>query len=174
MTAMLPVEFADLEPFAATWCLAEEPARWEQRLASSMEEMRAFYDACFPRAEAAITYCDTFDLNALPEDAAIGTLIVVARREGARPLLHLRLVTFAPTLMDIRTRLPAEAMMSSRVRATPGTAFHVDPSPSRYETSAASMMSFSRQYIRIADTSPPSWPTSCNTGSEARASTMSL
>ncbi|HVW82120.1 MAG TPA: hypothetical protein VHB69_14405 [Mycobacteriales bacterium] len=69
MTAMLPAEFADLEPFAATWCLAGEPDRWAQRLASSMEELRAFYDACFPRAEAAIRFCDQFDLAALPEDA---------------------------------------------------------------------------------------------------------
>ena len=44
-----------------------------------------------------------------PEDAAVETLVVVAHR-GARPPLHLRLTTFAPTLMDIRTRLPAEAM----------------------------------------------------------------
>jgi hypothetical protein len=70
MSAMLPAEFADLEPFAATWCLADEPARWERRLATSMEEMRAFYDACFPRAEEAITYCDQLDLNALPEEAS--------------------------------------------------------------------------------------------------------
>ena len=64
--------------------------------------------------------------------------------------------------------------MSSFVFATPGIAFHVEPSPSRYDTSAASMMSFSRQYRRIAETSPPSWPTSWSTGSEALASTMSL
>ena len=67
---MLPAEFADLEPFAATWCLADEPSRWERRLATSVEDMRAFYDACFPRAEEAIGYCDKFDLDALPEEAS--------------------------------------------------------------------------------------------------------
>jgi hypothetical protein len=66
---MLPVEFADLEPFAATWCLATEPERWARRLASSMEEMQAFYDAAFPRAEAAMDYCDRFPLDELPADA---------------------------------------------------------------------------------------------------------
>ena len=70
MTAILPAEFADLEPFAETWCLADEPARWERRLASSMAELRAFYDACVPRAEAAIGYCDKFALAELPEDAS--------------------------------------------------------------------------------------------------------
>ena len=66
---MLPPEFADLEPFAATWCLATEPERWERRLASTMDDLRAFYDACFPRAEDAIAYCDRFPLDELPEDA---------------------------------------------------------------------------------------------------------
>jgi hypothetical protein len=67
--ALLPPEFADLEPFAATWCLPTEPERWAQRLASSMEELQTFYDACFPRAEAAIEHCDRFPLHELPEDA---------------------------------------------------------------------------------------------------------
>ena len=66
---LLPEAFADLEPFAADWCLATEPKRWERRLARSLESMRAFYDVCFPRAEAAIAYCDGFDLDALPADA---------------------------------------------------------------------------------------------------------
>ena len=70
MSALLPPEFADLEPFAETWCLATEPERWARRLDSSMEELRAFYDACFPRAEEAIAHCDRFDLHALPDDAA--------------------------------------------------------------------------------------------------------
>ena len=61
--ALLPAEFADLEPFAPTWCLPTEPERWAQRLASTMEEMQAFYDACFPRAEEAIQYCDRFELD---------------------------------------------------------------------------------------------------------------
>ena len=66
MSALLPAEFADLEPFAETWCLATEPERWAQRLATSMDDLQAFHDACFPRAEAAIEHCDRFDLHALP------------------------------------------------------------------------------------------------------------
>jgi hypothetical protein len=34
-----------------------------------MDEMQAFYDAMFPRAEAALTYCDGFPLDELPDDA---------------------------------------------------------------------------------------------------------
>lgn len=69
MSTVLPAEFADLEPWSATWCLATEPERWARRLASSMDEMRAFYDAFFPRAPAAIAYCDQFPLDAMPDDA---------------------------------------------------------------------------------------------------------
>ena len=40
-TRLLPPEFADLEPFAATWCLATEHERFERRLATPMDEMQA-------------------------------------------------------------------------------------------------------------------------------------
>jgi hypothetical protein len=66
---LLPQQFSDLEPFARTWCIANEPERYAKRLASTMQEMQAFYDACFPRAEAAIAYLDTFPLHDLPDDA---------------------------------------------------------------------------------------------------------
>lgn len=67
--ALLPPEFAEFEPFATTWCLATEPERWAQRQRSSMEQMQTFYDAFFPRAEEAISYCDRFPLDAMPADA---------------------------------------------------------------------------------------------------------
>ena len=65
----LPAEFADLEPFAADWCLASERERYAKRLGSTMRDMQAFYDAVTPRAEEAISYCDKFPLDDLPEDA---------------------------------------------------------------------------------------------------------
>jgi hypothetical protein len=68
VTALLPAGFEDLEPFAATWCLATEPERWERRRSSSLEDMQTFYDACFPRAEEAIAHCDGYDLDDLPPD----------------------------------------------------------------------------------------------------------
>jgi len=70
----LPAEFADLEPYAA-WALPTEPERYAKRLASSMDEMQAFYDAAFARLEDAIAYCDALPWDDLPD--------------GARSLLHL-------------------------------------------------------------------------------------
>jgi hypothetical protein len=66
---MLPGEFSDLEPFAQKWCLVTERERFAERLASSMTDMQAFYDAVTPRAEDAISYCDKFPLDDMPEDA---------------------------------------------------------------------------------------------------------
>ena len=65
---MLPAEFADLEPFAHSWCLATEGERWQQRHRSTMPELEAFYNAAFPRLEAAIEHCDAFPLDDLPAD----------------------------------------------------------------------------------------------------------
>jgi hypothetical protein len=68
MTTSLPTDFADLEPFSE-WCLATEADRYAKRLASTMEEMQAFYDAAFPRLEEVLGYLDRLELDALPEDA---------------------------------------------------------------------------------------------------------
>jgi len=67
--ALLPPEFSALEPFTKDWCLASEPERYAKRLASTMDEMQAFYDAVFPRAEEAMAYLDKFRLDELPDDA---------------------------------------------------------------------------------------------------------
>jgi len=64
---MLPEELADLEPFAGKWCLPTEAARYAQRLASTMAEMQAFYDAAFPRVRDAMAHLDQFPLRELPE-----------------------------------------------------------------------------------------------------------
>ena len=66
--AILPTEFADLEPFD-DWCLESEAERYAKRLSSSMADMQAFYDAAFPRLEAAVEQLDQYELDALPDDA---------------------------------------------------------------------------------------------------------
>jgi hypothetical protein len=83
MTTLLPNAFAEFEPYAEIWCLGTETQRHTQRLASSMDELVEFYDAFFPRLEAAIDYCDTYSLDDLPDDVThllqlIYSLIMVA------------------------------------------------------------------------------------------------
>ena len=65
---VFPPEFSDLEPFA-DWSLRTEAERYAKRLSSSMDELQAFYDAAFPRLEAATAYLDALDYAALPDDA---------------------------------------------------------------------------------------------------------
>ena len=64
----LPAAFADLEPFS-DWALHGERARYAKRIESTMDELQAFYDAAFPRMEAALEYLDRFSLDDLPDDA---------------------------------------------------------------------------------------------------------
>ncbi|HEY3142326.1 MAG TPA: hypothetical protein VGJ86_14405 [Acidimicrobiales bacterium] len=68
MPTTLPAEFEDLEPFA-DWAIPTERARYAKRLASTMDELQAFYDAAFPRIDDASSYLEKVELDALPEDA---------------------------------------------------------------------------------------------------------
>ncbi len=64
-----PAEFADLEPYA-DWALWGERARYAKRVASTMDELQAFYDAAFPRTEAVLAYLDTIPYDdAMPDEA---------------------------------------------------------------------------------------------------------
>ena len=65
---LLPAEFADLEPYL-DWALATECERTAKRLASSMDDIQAFYDALSPRLEAIAASLNGFPLDALPPEA---------------------------------------------------------------------------------------------------------
>jgi hypothetical protein len=68
-TTRLPSAFAELERYAEIWCLPTEAERWNRRMASTMPQMREFYEAFFPRLEEAIDYCDKFPLGDIADDA---------------------------------------------------------------------------------------------------------
>lgn len=64
----LPGPFRDLEPYLA-WALESEDERVARRLASTIEELRAFYDAMMPRIESIAEYLNQFALDEMPGDA---------------------------------------------------------------------------------------------------------
>jgi hypothetical protein len=65
---LLPPAFAGLEAFAAAgWCLETERERYTKRLASTMPDLREFYDAAFSRLGEMIDHLDEFPLDDLPE-----------------------------------------------------------------------------------------------------------
>jgi hypothetical protein len=65
----LPQGFTDLDLFAADWALPTRAQRYEARLSKPYDELVAFYDAVAPRAEEAIGYLNSLDINALPDEA---------------------------------------------------------------------------------------------------------
>lgn len=67
MTHQLPAGYEDIQPYADTWALATFSQRQSQRLASSMEDITAFYQAMMPRFDEVLTHLNRFDLNELPE-----------------------------------------------------------------------------------------------------------
>ena len=66
-TALLPAAFAEWEDLAREWAMPSLNQRYLRRLASTMDELRAFYDRVTPRLEEAIAHLDTFPYDDLPE-----------------------------------------------------------------------------------------------------------
>jgi hypothetical protein len=66
--ALLPAQFRDLEQWMA-WSLATEQERSAKRQASTMNDIKAFYDAMLARMEEVLPYVDQFSVEDLPEDA---------------------------------------------------------------------------------------------------------
>jgi len=81
----LPAQFADLAPYA-DWIFDTWRPRYEKRLASTMGEMQAFYDAILPRMADIIEYCNAFDLDDLPDDARNLLLLTFAFCEASFPV----------------------------------------------------------------------------------------
>ena len=63
----LPADFSDLEPFA-DWALPSEGDRYAKRLASSMDELQAFYDAAFPRLEDSVEHLKSIALDGISDE----------------------------------------------------------------------------------------------------------
>ena len=63
----LPAAFAELEPYA-DWALPSEGDRYAKRLASSMEQLQAFYDAAFPHLEDGADYLKGVELDGISDE----------------------------------------------------------------------------------------------------------
>lgn len=65
---LFPTAFHDLEKWSA-WSLATEQERSDKRQASTMAEIKAFYDAMLARMEDVLPYVEQFPLEKMPADA---------------------------------------------------------------------------------------------------------
>lgn len=68
-SSSLPQQFSELDGYAQGWALPTRAQRYAARLERPFDELEAFYDAVAPRAEEAVAYLDTLDIEDLPEDA---------------------------------------------------------------------------------------------------------
>jgi len=64
----LPANFQDLVPFLP-WALSKEQERTAKRMASTQEEILAFYNAMLSRIDAITTYLKQFPLDGMPAEA---------------------------------------------------------------------------------------------------------
>ncbi len=67
---LLPQGFEELETWAGAWALPTQNIRWDKRLASTREELKAFYNAVVPYLERILDHVDKYPLGGLPEQSA--------------------------------------------------------------------------------------------------------
>jgi hypothetical protein len=63
----LPAAFAELEPFS-DWALPSEYDRFGKRIASTMDELQAFYNAAFPRLEDGADYLRNVPIEGISDE----------------------------------------------------------------------------------------------------------
>ena len=67
MRVSLPVGFSDLEPWAEIWSLRSESERNRKHQASSMREIKSFYDAILPRLDDILEYLRLLEADGRPK-----------------------------------------------------------------------------------------------------------
>jgi hypothetical protein len=78
----LPEPFRDLERYLE-WALPTEQARTAKRHASSMQDIRVFYEAIVERLEEILQYLGGFSIENVPEDTNTLLLVTMSLAEVA-------------------------------------------------------------------------------------------
>ena len=64
--APLPADFMDLAQFVEYWAVPGQNERRYQRCDATFDEIKRFYNAMYPRADAAMAYLADFPLRDMP------------------------------------------------------------------------------------------------------------
>ena len=103
----LPDQFRDLEALARLWTLPTEAERHARRLASSIAELRALYDALMLRIADVLAYLSEFEVESLtPEGRNLLDLACSLAEVG--PAVELYGQPEVPDGYDSRRFIPAE------------------------------------------------------------------
>jgi hypothetical protein len=103
----LPDRFRDLEPLASIWALPHESERHALRLASTIQDLRALYDAMMPRIEDILAYLSEFPVEALTSESR-NLLNLACSLAEIGPAVELYGATEVPNGYDSRRFRPAE------------------------------------------------------------------
>ena len=103
----LPEQFRDLESWARVWALRTEVERHARRLASTIQELRTFYDAMMPRIDHILAYLSEFPLENLTPEGDRLLLLAFALAEIA-PAVELYGQPEVPGGYDSRRFIPAD------------------------------------------------------------------
>jgi hypothetical protein len=103
----LPSGFRDLERLAETWALPSEAERHAKRLASTIVELRAFYNAIFPRIEDILAYLSEFQVENLTPEGQYLLLLAFSLAEVG-PAVELYGQPEVPNGYDSRRFVPGQ------------------------------------------------------------------
>ena len=103
----LPDQFRELEPLASFWSLPTEAERHAKRLASSIAQLRSFYDTLMPRIDDVLAYLSEFQLENLSPEGRNLFYLACSLAEIA-PAVELFGQAEVPAGYDSRRFIPAE------------------------------------------------------------------
>ena len=86
MTQKLPAQYRDLEPFVAEWGLETEGDRLKKLVATSIDDLRVFYDAIYPRSAEIRDYLSEKKLDALTAEEKTLFFLLMTFIEVAHPI----------------------------------------------------------------------------------------
>ena len=86
MTQTLPAPYRALEPFVADWALETEAERLKKLVATSIEDLRAFYDAIYPRSAEIRDYLSARKLDSLTAEEKTLFFLLMTFIEVAHPI----------------------------------------------------------------------------------------
>jgi hypothetical protein len=82
----LPAAFAGLEAFVPEWALASERERYLKLHATTLPQLKAFYDAMLPRMDEVMAFLKTQPLEGMAPEAENLYRLAMTFAETAHPL----------------------------------------------------------------------------------------
>jgi hypothetical protein len=83
MSARLPEGFSAVERYIDRWVLPDAAARMARRQASTIADLREFYEAMLPLGEAALAWLRDYPLGTLPPEGECLLKLMLALAEVA-------------------------------------------------------------------------------------------